>query len=74
MIWLDREGEVISCFEKIKILNQNLDELKNLKLTLEEVFTTQEYRYAVEDAVLLGVSKTEFDKNLKSYFTFYNIP
>ena len=67
MIWYDIQGNIISCLEKIKILNQNLEELKNLQLELKNIFNTKEYEYALEDAILLGVSKVEFDKNLTNY-------
>ena len=41
-IWRTPEGEPVSCVEKIKVLNENLAELKDL---------AQE---ALEDAVLMG--------------------
>jgi hypothetical protein len=40
--WLTPEGEPVSCIEKIKVLNENLAELREL---------AQE---ALEDAVLMG--------------------
>ena len=41
-VWRTPEGEPVSCVEKIKVLNENLTELKEL---------AQE---ALEDAVLMG--------------------
>lgn len=41
-IWRTPEGEPVSCIEKIKVLNENLSELREL---------AQE---ALEDAVLMG--------------------
>ncbi len=41
-VWLTPQGEPVSCVEKIKVLNENLAELREL---------AQE---ALEDAVLMG--------------------
>lgn len=41
-VWRTPEGELVSCVEKIKVLNENLAELREL---------AQE---ALEDAVLIG--------------------
>jgi hypothetical protein len=45
--WLTPEGEPVSCVEKIKVLNENLAELREL---------AQE---ALEDAVLLGCDERQ---------------
>jgi hypothetical protein len=47
-IWLTPEGEPVSCVEKIKVLNENLEELREL---------AQE---ALEDAVLMGCDERQF--------------
>ncbi len=47
-IWLTPQGEKVSCIEKIKILNENLEELQVL---------AQE---ALEDAVLMGCDEQQF--------------
>jgi hypothetical protein len=47
-VWLTPQGEKVSCLEKIKILNENLQELNNL---------AQE---ALEDAVLMGCDERQF--------------
>ena len=46
--WLTPEGEAVSCIEKIKVLNENLEELREL---------AQE---ALEDAVLMGCDEAQF--------------
>jgi hypothetical protein len=47
-VWLTPEGEPVSCLEKIKVLNENLAELRAL---------AQE---ALEDAVLMGCDERQF--------------
>jgi len=47
-IWRTAEGEPVSCVEKIKVLNENLAELREL---------AQE---ALEDAVLMGCDEAQF--------------
>jgi hypothetical protein len=46
-VWLTPEGEPVSCVEKIKVLNENLCELRDL---------AQE---ALEDAVLMGADERQ---------------
>jgi hypothetical protein len=46
--WRDPKGEPVSCVEKIKVLNENLDEIKEM---------CQE---ALEDAVLMGCDEAQF--------------
>jgi hypothetical protein len=48
-VWRTPEGEPVSCVEKIKVLNENLAELKEL---------AQE---ALEDAVLMGCDEVLAD-------------
>ncbi|HKT18670.1 MAG TPA: hypothetical protein VJR47_11550 [Stellaceae bacterium] len=47
-VWLTPQGEKVSCIEKIKILNENLEEIHAL---------AQE---ALEDAVLMGCDERQF--------------
>lgn len=47
-IWLTPEGEPVSCLEKIKVLNENLEEIQEL---------AQE---ALEDAILMGCDEAQF--------------
>jgi hypothetical protein len=51
-IWRTPEGEQVSCVEKIKVLNENLAELREL---------AQE---ALEDAVLMGCDEAQVRKVL----------
>jgi hypothetical protein len=53
-IWLTPQGEPVSCIDKIKVLNENLDEIQELA---QEAF---------EDAVLMGCDEIQFRKVLKS--------
>jgi len=50
--WLTPDGEPVSCVEKIKVLNENLAELREL---------AQE---ALEDAVLMGCDERQLRKVL----------
>jgi len=45
--WLTPEGEPVSCVEKIKVLNENLAELRELA------------QDALEDGVLMGCDETQ---------------
>ena len=47
-VWLDPEGEPVSCLEKIKVLNENLEEIRDM------------CQDALEDAVLMGCDETQF--------------
>jgi hypothetical protein len=47
-VWHTPEGAVVSCVEKIKVLNENLEELRDM---------AQE---ALEDAVLMGCDEAQF--------------
>jgi hypothetical protein len=46
-VWRTPEGELVSCVEKIKVLNENLDELRALA------------QDALEDAVLMGCDERQ---------------
>ena len=46
-VWLTPEGEKVSCVEKIKVLNENLAELRDLA------------QDALEDAVLMGADEAQ---------------
>ena len=46
--WRTPEGEAVSCVEKIKVLNENLQELQDM---------AQE---ALEDAILMGCDEAQF--------------
>jgi hypothetical protein len=46
-VWLTPEGEPVSCVEKIKVLNENLAELRGLA------------QDALEDGVLMGCDEAQ---------------
>jgi hypothetical protein len=46
--WLTPQGEPVSCIDKIKVLNENLEEIRALA------------QDAFEDAVLMGCDETQF--------------
>ncbi len=46
--WLDPAGKALSCVEKIKVLNENLEEIRQLA------------QDALEDAVLMGGDEAQF--------------
>jgi hypothetical protein len=52
IIWRSPEGEIISCFEKNKVLQENLVEIR------------QVCRDALEDAILMGCDEQQFRKVL----------
>jgi hypothetical protein len=51
--WRTPEGKAVSCLDKIKVLNENLEEIRAL---------AQE---ALEDAVLMGCDEEQFRNALK---------
>ena len=51
-VWKTPEGEPVSCIEKIKVLNENLEEIQAM---------AQE---ALEDAVLMGCDEAQFRRVL----------
>ena len=46
--WLTPEGEPVSCLDKIKVLNENLEEIRQLA------------QDALEDAILMGCDDAQF--------------
>lgn len=73
MKWCLESGEVISCVEKLKILEENLEELASLKLPFAELQGTQEFKDALEDAVLLGISPIYFKEKIENYLHNYTL-
>jgi hypothetical protein len=53
-IWHTPEGELVSCVEKIKVLNENLAELRDLA------------QDALEDGVLMGCDEAQLREVLAS--------
>ena len=56
-VWRTPEGEPVSCVEKIKVLNENLAELRALA------------QDALEDAVLIGVDERQLREVLAGIVT-----
>jgi hypothetical protein len=56
-VWHTPEGEPVSCVEKIKVLNENLAELRALA------------QDALEDAVLIGVDERQVREVLSGLIT-----
>lgn len=52
--WLTPEGEPVSCLDKIKVLNENLEEIQQLA------------QDALEDAVLMGCDETQFRRVMRA--------
>ncbi|MBS1175482.1 MAG: hypothetical protein H6R05_1613 [Burkholderiaceae bacterium] len=50
--WLKPDGSVLSCVEKIKVLNENIDELRELA------------QDAIDDAVLMGGTQAQIKQVL----------
>ncbi|HKR19569.1 MAG TPA: hypothetical protein VJS41_05445 [Stellaceae bacterium] len=51
--WLTPGGEPVSCLDKIKVLNENLEEIQQLA------------QDALEDAVLMGCDETQFRRVMR---------
>jgi hypothetical protein len=52
--WLTPQGEPVSCIEKIKVLNENLEEIRSMA------------QDALEDAVLMGCDESQFRQVLRA--------
>ncbi|MBD74331.1 MAG: hypothetical protein CMM96_02405 [Rickettsiales bacterium] len=50
--WRDKKDKLISCDEKLKVLNENFDEIKNVA------------QNAYDDAILMGCSENDFKSKL----------
>ena len=53
-VWRQPDDNPVSCVEKIKVLNQNLDEIRQLA------------QDALEDAILMGCDETQIRAVLQS--------
>ncbi|MDE2229283.1 MAG: hypothetical protein KGL11_09615 [Alphaproteobacteria bacterium] len=51
--WLTKGGEPVSCLDKIKVLNENLEEIRQLA------------QDALEDAVLMGCDEVQFRRVMR---------
>ena len=61
-VWLTPDGKPVSCLEKIKVLNENLEEIRALA------------QDALEDAVLMGCDETQFREVLQHLVGALNNP
>jgi len=61
-VWYDPDGKPVSCLEKIKVLNQNLDEIRSLCAD------------AIEDAVLMGCDPDQIRGVLRDLVTSLEVP
>ncbi len=52
--WLTPEGEPVTCIDKIKVLNDNLEEIRDLA------------QAALEDAVLMGCDESQFREVIRN--------
>ena len=52
-VWRDPDGEPVSCLEKVKVLNENLEEIHQM------------CQDALEDAVLMGCDEAQFREVLE---------
>ena len=52
-VWQDAEGQPLSCKEKIKVLNENLAEIRELA------------QDALEDGILMGAAETQIRDTLQ---------
>ena len=52
-IWQDSQGQALSCKEKIKVLNENLEEIRELA------------QDALEDGVLMGAAEAQIRDTLQ---------
>lgn len=61
-VWLTPEGTPVSCLEKIKVLNENLEEIRAMS------------QDALEDAVLMGCDEAQFREVLNQLIASLNNP
>lgn len=52
--WLTPNGEPVSCVDKIKVLNENLEEIRQMA------------QDALEDAVLIGCDEEQFRRVIRN--------
>jgi hypothetical protein len=60
--WLTPEGKALSCFEKIKVLNENLTEIREM------------CQDALEDAVLMGCAEPQVRQVLQELLDSLETP
>jgi len=62
IIWRQPNGEPVSCYDKIAVLNENLDSLR------------QESQDVLEDALLMGCDETQIREALESIISSLKNP
>lgn len=61
-VWVQPDGKPVSCAEKIKVLNQNLDEIRQLAAD------------AYEDAVIMGCDPDQIRATLRAMIEALDSP
>ncbi len=61
-VWLDPVGKPVSCLEKIKVLNENLEEIRTLA------------QDAYEDAIIMGCDPDQFRGVMEELVASLNNP
>ena len=61
-VWRQPDGNPVSCVEKIKVLNQNLEEIRQLA------------QDALEDAILMGCDEAQIRAVLQSVVEYLQNP
>ena len=61
-IWRQPDGEPVSCVEKIKVLNENLEEIREMA------------QDALEDGVLMGCDETQLRETLHKLIDILDNP
>ena len=52
ILWKSKDDEIVSCEEKVKVLNENYDEIKNI------------IQNSFDDAILMGCDEDDFKKKI----------
>ena len=61
-VWRQPDGEPVSCLEKIKVLNENLEEIRELA------------QDALEDGILMGCDEAQLREVLRRLIDSLNNP
>ena len=52
ILWKTKDDEIVSCEEKVKVLNENYDEIKTI------------IQNSLDDAILMGCDEDDFKKKI----------
>ena len=52
ILWKSKDDEIVSCEEKVKVLNENYDEIKTI------------IQNSFDDAILMGCDEDDFKKKI----------